>query len=130
MLQEDPAANIIVMGDMNATPQEKIVRKTLGAVHSPWDFMYTPHARFHDARQGSYSYRGKWYLYDWITTSPAIARGSTLRIAGVGIYAREYLTEPAAPGATGARRPHRTFYGGDYLGGFSDHFPVWVVIEK
>jgi endonuclease/exonuclease/phosphatase family metal-dependent hydrolase len=138
ILKENPAANIVMMGDMNATPEEKIVRKTLGGVRSPWDFMYTPHTKFHDARQGSYSYRGRWYLYDWITTSPAIARGSTLKIADAGIYAREYLTEPAtsgtasrtAPGVAGARRPHRTFYGGDYLGGFSDHFPVWVVIEK
>ncbi len=130
LLKDDPAANIVVMGDMNATPGEKIVRKTLGGVRSPWDFMYTPHIRHHDSRQGSYSYRGRWYLYDWIMTSPAIARGSTLGIADAGIYAREYLTEPAVPGASGGRRPHRTFYGGDYLGGFSDHFPIFIILES
>jgi endonuclease/exonuclease/phosphatase family metal-dependent hydrolase len=130
LLADDPAAAIVVMGDMNSTPGERLVRRIFGGVRSPWDFMYTPHIRHHDARQGSYSYRGRWYLYDWIMTSPAIARGSTLKITDAGIYAREYLTEPAAQGASGARRPHRTFYGGNYLGGFSDHFPVWMVIEQ
>ncbi len=130
VLKEDPAANIVVMGDMNAAPREKLVRQTLGPLDGPWDFMYTPHGDLQNTRQGSYNYRGRWYLYDWMMTSPSIARGSTLKIADAGIYAREYLTEPATQNPQGPRRPRRTFYGGSYEGGFSDHFPVWIVIEK
>ncbi len=130
LLSENPAANIVVMGDMNATPVERLVRRTLGPLDTPWEFMFTPHIRHHASRQGSYSYRGRWYLYDWMMVSPAFARGTTMRIADAGVYAREYLTEPLSAGATGGRRPHRTFYGGDYLGGFSDHFPVYIVIGK
>ncbi len=133
LLKDDPAASIIVMGDMNAAPNEKTVQKTLGPLGTAWDFMYAPHAGLQTTRQGSYSYRGRWYLYDWMLTSPAISRGSTFRIDGVGVYAREYMTVPISPALrdrqTG-RRPRRTIHAGDYEGGFSDHFPVWIVIEK
>ena len=130
LFSENFAANIVVMGDMNATPVERIVRQTLGPLDTPWEFMFTPHLRPHEARQGSYSYRSRWYLYDWMMVSPAIARDAGMRIAGAGVYARDYLTEPVSPGAATVRRPLRTFYGGEYLGGFSDHFPVYIVLEK
>jgi hypothetical protein len=89
--------------------------------------MYAPHSELEKSRQGSYNYRDRWYLYDWMMTSPAIARSSTLKIAGVGIYAREYLTSSTL---VGMRRPHRTFYAGEYLAGFSDHFPVYITLVK
>ncbi len=126
MLGADPAAAIIVMGDMNAAPDERLVRKTLGPVISPWDFMYSPHSEALGRGQGSYNYRSRWLLYDWMAVSPAIARGATLRLSGAGIYAREHLTEPADSG----RRPRRTFYAGEYEGGPSDHFPVWIEVAK
>lgn len=130
ILAADPAANIIVMGDMNATPGEKVVRKTLGNIDSPWEFMYAPHWAMHRAGKGSYSYRDRWYLYDWMLLSPAPSRRTRgIRLESSGIYAKEYLTEPSGT-ARSIRRPHRTFYGGDYLGGYSDHFPVWITVVK
>ncbi len=129
-LQKDPAANLIVMGDMNSTPDERMVRRTLGPLRSPWDFVHSPYLPLLDGRQGSYSYRGRWYLYDWMIVSPSIARGSAIRIDGAGVHAREYMTEPDPSGTGAARRPLRTFYGGDWLGGASDHFPVWLTVVK
>ena len=133
MLAEDPAANIVVMGDMNAVPAERVVRKTIGSVSSPFDFIYTPHWEHYRAGRGSYNYRGRWYLYDWMMTSPSLSRETRdkrITVAEAGIYARDYMTEPATTTTQGARRPLRTFYGSDYLGGFSDHFPVWIVVGK
>lgn len=158
LLAQDPAANIIVMGDMNGTPGEKVVRKTLGDLRSPWGFMYAPHYEQHLRGRGSYSYRGRWLLYDWMMVSPSIARPNPenlthpnpenlprsnpenhrptapasrrLKLDGAGIYAREYLTEPVSPGPASPRKPWRTFYGGDYLGGYSDHFPVWISLSN
>jgi endonuclease/exonuclease/phosphatase family metal-dependent hydrolase len=128
MLAQNPAANLIVMGDMNATPGERIVRQTLGPVKSPWDFVYTPHAELEKTRQGSYNWRGRWYLYDWMAVSPAIARGGgAVKIAGAGIFAREYFVDTDA---AGHKTPFRTFRAGDYTGGYSDHFPVWILLSK
>lgn len=136
LLGEDPAAHVIVAGDMNAVPGERVVRKTLGSVSSHYDFVYSPHWELYRAGKGSYSYRSRWYLYDWIAVSPSIARGSRnsgIRIAGAGVYAKEYMTTAATADALsrqGALAPLRTFYGRDYLGGYSDHFPVWMVLQK
>jgi endonuclease/exonuclease/phosphatase family metal-dependent hydrolase len=121
---DDPAALILTMGDMNATPADRLTKKTLGPVDSPWGFMYSPHTENQTARQGSYNYRGRWYLYDWMMASPALARGPRLKIAAAGVFANDYMTEGDPP------VPRRTYGSGDYRGGFSDHFPVWMVIVK
>jgi endonuclease/exonuclease/phosphatase family metal-dependent hydrolase len=130
LLSADPAANVVVMGDMNAVPGERLVRKIMGGVSSQWDFVSTPHWKHYRAGRGSYSYRGKWYLYDWMMVSPSLAREAGMKVTDAGIFAKEYLTEPAGTEPAAPRKPLRTFYGGQYLGGYSDHFPVWMVIGK
>jgi hypothetical protein len=137
ILGANPAANVVTMGDMNATPADPAIRKTLGPVASPWDFVYSPHAERQRQRQGTYNYRGRWYLYDWMTASPAISRGGgALTIAAAGIHARDWMTEPAPGAATRATAgaapptPRRTFRSGEYRAGYSDHFPVWMVVAK
>lgn len=130
LLEDDPAARIVVMGDMNAAPGEKVVRQTLGRMQSPYDFMYCPHWERYMAGQGTYSYRGHWYMYDWMLVSPSLARGSGMRAAEAGIFVREYMTEPSNTNPSPPRKPLRTFYGGEYPGGYSDHLPVWLFIVK
>ncbi len=130
LLEDDPAAKIIVMGDMNAAPGEKVVRKTLGTVKSPYDFIYCPQWEEYRAGKGTYSYRGRWYMYDWILVSPALARGSGMKAAEAGIFVKEYMTETSGNAPSSARKPLRTFYGGEYLAGYSDHFPAYLFIVK
>jgi endonuclease/exonuclease/phosphatase family metal-dependent hydrolase len=127
LLVADPAANIVVMGDMNAPPDERLVRRTLGPMASPWDFVYSPHGELTRTRQGSYNWHGRWLLYDWMAVSPAIARGGPPKIAGAGIFAKEYMV---TTDAGGRKTPLRTFGSGDYLGGYSDHFPVYLILES
>ncbi len=133
LLSDDPAANVVVMGDMNAAPGERVVRRSLGSVSSPFDFVYTPHWEHYRAGRGSYNYRGRWYLYDWMLVSPSLSRGgnrATLKLTDAGIYAKEYMTESAAATTQGVHRPLRTFFGGDYTGGYSDHFPIYIILEN
>jgi endonuclease/exonuclease/phosphatase family metal-dependent hydrolase len=103
MLAKDPAAAIVAMGDMNTVPEKD---------------KKSPHYRLHLKGQGSYNYRGRWYLYDWMMVSPALENAKI----EAGIYAKKYLLMDG--------RPHRSFYAGDYLGGYSDHFPVWISLAK
>ncbi len=124
---DDPAANIVVMGDMNAVPGERVVRRSLGSVSSPFDFVYTPHWEHYRAGRGSYNFRGRWYLYDWMLVSPSIARGGRgagLKLADADIYAKEYMTGPASSAAQGVRQPLRTFYGGD------QYILYWKVVAR
>lgn len=130
MLEDDPAANIIVMGDMNAVPAERVVRKTLGRMSSPYDFMFNPLWEQYRAGKGTYNYRKRWYLYDWVLVSPSLARGSGIRAQDGGIFVKEYMTEISATVPSAARKPMRTFYGREYVGGYSDHLPVFLYIVK
>ena len=130
LLEDDPAAKVIVMGDMNAAPGEKVVRKTLGSVKSAYDFMYCPQWEEYKAGKGTYSYRERWYMYDWMLVSPALARGSGMKAVEAGIFVREYMTEPAGTAPSSPRKPLRTFYAGEYLGGFSDHLPIYMYIGR
>lgn len=128
LLEDDSAANIVVMGDMNAVPGEKVVKKTLGRMRSPYDFMYCPHWEQYKAGKGTYWYRDHWYQYDWMLVSPSLARGSGMRADGAGIFVKEYMTEPSGSMPSSPRKPRRTFYGREYLGGYSDHLPVYMYI--
>jgi endonuclease/exonuclease/phosphatase family metal-dependent hydrolase len=130
LLKDNPAANILVIGDMNATPGERVVRKTLGSVRSPYDFVYSPHWEHYKAGKGSYNYRSRWYLYDWMLVSPALARGRGLVATDAGIFAKEWMTTSTDRGILSPRKPLRTFTSGDYTGGYSDHLPVWVYLRK
>jgi endonuclease/exonuclease/phosphatase family metal-dependent hydrolase len=129
MLADDPAANVIVVGDMNATPGERVVRRTLGSVRSPYDFMYNPHWEQYRAGKGSYNYRDRWYLYDWMLVSPALARGRGLAATEAGIFVKDYMTTSTHTGVSSPRKPLRTFSAGDYTAGYSDHLPVYLYIE-
>jgi endonuclease/exonuclease/phosphatase family metal-dependent hydrolase len=130
LLKDDPAANIIVIGDMNATPSERVVRRTLGSVSSPYDFMYSPHWEAYKAGKGSYNYRDRWYLYDWMLVSPTLARGRGVTATGGGIFAKEYMTTSTGRDVSSPRKPLRTFTSGDYTSGYSDHLPVYLYIKK
>lgn len=119
-------AKIVVMGDMNAAPTEAIVREIIGTLERR-DSLYSPHATRQHMRIGSYNYRGRWYLYDWMMVSPELAA----KVSRAGIFSRGYLTEPVRSRNGGATsRPRRSFYAGKYRAGYSDHLPVWMEIVE
>lgn len=130
LMEDDPAANVVVMGDMNAVPDERVVAATLGRLDSPFGFVCCPHWEAYRAGKGTYRYRDRWFLYDWMAVSPSLARGTGMKAADAGIFVREWMTQPASPGAAASKKPFRTFYGREYLGGYSDHFPAVLLIVK
>ncbi len=123
ILTHDPAARVVVMGDMNSTPGDKLVRRVWGDLSQPYGFVGTPHWADYEKGRGSYGFRERWLLYDWMLLSPALSREGDWE---AGVYAREELAESYR----GMKRPRRTFVGDNYLGGPSDHFPVWLVIGR
>lgn len=117
------AARVVVMGDLNATPDDEVIRRTFGRRN-----------RYGESEQGwlmpiaapgSYAYEGRWLLYDNIFLD-AQAVDTEDELEG-GVFVRGYLLERGRSSEnmrTGY--PHRTFSGDSYLGGTSDHLPVYV----
>ncbi len=144
LLHRDPHAKIILMGDWNMTPRSALARKRLGV--KPWpetsspestaearhasrpETLLTPFTTLETRGEGSYVYRDRRYIYDYFLFNTNWTDPCGWRFRGAcGVFAPDFLLH-----STGPRQgyPYRTFERGNYLGGFSDHLPVWLILEK
>lgn len=122
----------IVMGDLNDDPTNESVRDYLRASRKIENVdslgMYNPFEDFYRKGLGTTAYRDAWSLFDQIILSHSLARiTSGLRYYKAGIHNPSYMTQK-----TGVFKgyPLRTYANGNYAGGYSDHFPVYVLLVK
>jgi len=128
-------ANILLLGDFNDYPTNKSMRDILQAeldttVSSGNLFNLVAWQK--GEGRGSHCYKGDWAFLDQIIASEALVKGSS------GI--QTYFNRAAAFRGDfllsknekyGTMEPKRTYGGKNYLGGYSDHLPVYVdVIMK
>jgi endonuclease/exonuclease/phosphatase family metal-dependent hydrolase len=130
---EDPSAKIIVMGDFNDEPSNTSISNTLGVScdmnQGNDNQLFNAFCDLENANKGSYKYRSYWDMLDQIMISKSI----TTDTAGL-----HYIPNSAAIKAedwmiqTGKYKgfPLRTYGGKKYLAGYSDHFPVYIELEK
>lgn len=132
ILEKQPNAGVIIMGDFNDTPTNKSLYQSLGA--KPFDdensqlvnLMYP----FEKQGVGTYKFRNQWNLLDQFIVSRNLMDSiGSLRITqnSAKIFDADWLKEddPVYPG----ERLYRTYLGPKYKGGYSDHFPIYLDIE-
>ncbi|MFC2111209.1 endonuclease [Bacteroidota bacterium] len=150
ILKVNPEANIMIMGDLNDEPQDKSLIESLEA-KSPIDFnhqitsgscniyqnikpslLYNLMSEKKYRHQGSLVYKDKigynWNMFDQIIVSGALLAGNkklNIKNNKAEIFKSSYLLEEKE---NGILVPFRTFSGPRYLGGFSDHLPVYIDI--
>ena len=107
--------NIIAMGDFNDTPANPVY-------HSLEPTLWNKADPFYRNGDGTIKYAGKWELIDMYFVSGGLKDCSEMDI----IYIPFLQTPDKA--ATGTK-PLRTYSGPRYLGGVSDHCPVWLLVE-
>jgi len=114
----------LVMGDFNDGPASLSIQVLMDSGR-----FINPMAALASPRAGSAKYRGQWLLFDQILFSPGFLGTGTggHRFVKAGIFAPKFLQEWKGPYKG---QPFRTFAGPKYLGGYSDHFPVYLVLEK
>jgi endonuclease/exonuclease/phosphatase family metal-dependent hydrolase len=136
ILNSDPAAKIIIMGDFNDEPTNRSVFEMLLANNKRknagdrelYNLMYDAHNR---EGLGTYNYRGNWNMLDHIIVSRQLLKkgrglhcgyedGKILK-ADFMLYRNEDLQDYV---------PSRTYGGPEYYGGISDHFPVYLTLVK
>lgn len=122
VMVENPATRIIVMGDMNDNPRNKSITEDLRATSRPAAVtdLYNPFAA---ARRGSSVYDGRWNQYDNIIVSQNIPLCTIDGRRRAKVYRHPSLLDQAG-------KPHPTYSGTNYMGGASDHLPVYIVIGK
>ncbi len=129
----DPNVKFILMGDLNDDPTNASITKVLLAKGSvkevvPGD-MYNPMFKLYQNGIGSYAYRDSWSLYDQIIVNSNVAKGdsSSYFLMTAKIFNAQFLKQKTG---TFAGYPWRTQAGGQYLAGYSDHFPVYGVLIR
>jgi len=129
----DPEAKIIVMGDLNDDPTDISVTKHLRAKGTqtglePGD-LYNPMYMIYRKGSGSLAYRDKWNLFDQIIISqPLLGKDfSSFQYLSATVYAKDYM---AQNDGRFKGYPLRTFVGNQYTAGYSDHFPVYIILAR
>jgi predicted extracellular nuclease len=131
----DPRADVVVMGDFNDLPSSRPVVETLGAREyrsgSSFEGRLINTARPVEEADtiGSYFFDGAWETIDQIMLSRGALDGAgiVLNAGAERVFAPDFLRDDVADPVF--RPPHRTYRGSQYVGGTSDHFPVYLVTE-
>ena len=126
-------AKVIITGDLNEDPVNPSVRTHLNAKGDKSELgrgdLYNPTYDLYREGIGTLAYRDSWNLFDQIIISRGLLGDdySEFRFYKVKVFNRNFLLqkEGAYEGY-----PWRTFGGGVYLGGYSDHFPVYMLLIK
>jgi len=125
LLTLDPNAHIIIMGDMNDEPANNSLKETLGA-ELPNSGAQLVNLMMPDdvAGLGTYFYSGNWNMLDNLIVSKEMINGKQMRIENQkgNIYSSPWMIYT---NKNGDKTPNRSYVGNKYVGGVSDHFPVY-----
>ena len=129
----DPKAKIILMGDLNDDPISPSVKKVLQA-HGRKESvgpgeLYNPMFQLFRKGFGTLAWRDTWNLFDQVSLSEGLLSSEQdgYFFHQANVYNERFLVQK-----TGQYKgyPFRTFVGDTYLGGYSDHFPVYVFLLR
>ncbi len=123
---------IVIMGDFNDEPEDESLSAGLGAEKDLRDFrqalLYNLSISPKTGQfRGTIKYRGQWSLFDQIIVSGSLLvknGGLCVQPDGYRIFGPSFLLVDDEQ--FNGTRPFRTYNGYKYLGGFSDHLPVYV----
>jgi predicted extracellular nuclease len=121
----DPKARIIIMGDMNDEPANKSLKEALGA-ESPDSKALLVNLMMPDdaSEKGTYFYSGNWNMLDNLVVSKSVLKGKGMLVEGQkgNIFSNDWMI---FTNKNGDKTPNRSYVGNKYVGGVSDHFPVY-----
>jgi predicted extracellular nuclease len=131
----DPEANIIITGDFNDEPGDKSLMVGLGAINHLDSLkgkdLYNTSYPFFAKGIGTEKYKEHWAVLDqMIVSSPMVTRkkGVMIQDNQSSIFDAPWLLEDDEKFM--GKMPFRTYGGPKYLGGYSDHLPVFIDVIK
>jgi endonuclease/exonuclease/phosphatase family metal-dependent hydrolase len=130
---EDPNAKVIFMGDLNDDPTDISVRRHLDARGDKAKLkegqLYNPFVEFARRGIGTLAWRDSWNLFDQIILTQSLLGDdySTFKYHRAEVFNRPFLRQPSG---RFQGYPYRSYGGGVYLGGYSDHFPAYVFLIR
>jgi len=134
ILKINNQANIVIMGDLNDGPTEESLIDFLQAKTDTNEIKNTQLVNLLalNADAGTLKYQGHWDLFDQVIVSGAMLdSGTGYKVKGneAHIFKQDFLLEDDEKYL--GQKPFRTYSGFRYIGGYSDHLPVYLdVIYK
>jgi predicted extracellular nuclease len=115
--------NYIVMGDFNDGPDDESIKSLMASDH-----LYNPMEKLITPERGSANYKQTWMLFDQIMVSHSFLNyeKGTHSFAHANIFDESFLREFKGKFKG---NPYRTYAGRKYIGGYSDHFPVYIQLK-
>jgi predicted extracellular nuclease len=115
--------NFVIMGDFNDGPTDTSIQTLVRGkpLYNPMEVLIT-------AQRGSANYKQRWSLFDQILFSKTFFNNEagTHSFAHANIFDDRFLQEWKGQYKG---NPFRTYVGRKYLGGYSDHFPVYIQLQ-
>ena len=138
--KEFPGIKIVVMGDMNDNPTDPSMTEFLRGKElikevTDEDF-FDPFLSMIKAGYSSLYYQGAGNIFDIVMVNNALANAPRGTFQIQPIVQKKYygrvFSKPFMTNQTGQYKgtPFRTFSGGAFVGGYSDHYPTYIVISK
>ncbi len=121
--KDTTSPNFVIMGDFNDGPSDQSIRRLVDQAE-----LHNPMEALHNANSGSANYKNRWSLFDQILLSKTFFD----RSAGHHSFAHARIFDDHLLKAWHGRYkgiPFRTYVGKKYLGGHSDHFPVYIQLR-
>lgn len=115
-----PATQIVVMGDMNAAPQDNLHRMHNAML--PLEKTARKAPFLSDIPRGTHKYNGVWTFIDQFYLSDNLQP-----ISDVSVYSAPYLLEEDERYL--GFKPKRTYIGFRYQVGYSDHLPILLTLR-
>jgi exonuclease III len=121
--EKNSEAKIIVMGDFNDNPTNNSIQNLIK------DDFFNPMQRLFSNGKGTLKHKDDWHLFDQIIFSKNFLNENS----GVHTFKYAKVFSPDFMKVFKGKnkgKPFRTYISRWYQGGFSDHFPVYTIIEK
>jgi endonuclease/exonuclease/phosphatase family metal-dependent hydrolase len=129
LLQTNPQAKIVILGDFNDQPTDESMATVLRALPPEEKIngtqLYNLSLYWKTRDYGTLKYRTRWFVFDQIIVSGNLLtdKNGIHTLPGMARIGKiDYLLEP--DNTYGGEKPYRTYSGFAYNGGFSDHLPV------
>jgi predicted extracellular nuclease len=126
--QREGDVKIIVMGDFNDEPKSKSVQQTLNAA-GPNAFLFNLMAEPAHEGEGTIVYQREWLMFDQLMVSQNLLKGEGLKVKDKKgyVYKDDSILYTYKDGG---QKPNSTYGGPEYYGGYSDHLPVYLILEQ
>jgi len=122
--QDDPNAKILAMGDFNDDPSCASMKQLVHYLdlHNPMEALLS-------YSRGSLNHRFKWNLFDQIVFTTNFFEYAQERhsFSRAEIFDKLFLKQFKGKYKG---NPFRTYVGSRYKGGYSDHFPVYLLLKR